>query len=44
MLADFSLGRLHRLEANTSTDLVLSLLSINLLGSSMTKLNITGKK
>lgn len=40
MLAGFSLGRLHHLEANTSTDLVLGFLYIHLLGSSVTKLKV----
>lgn len=40
VLDDFSLGRLHQLEANTSTDLVLGFLYINFLGSSVTKLKV----
>lgn len=43
VLADFSLGRLHQLEANTSTDLGFGFLYINLLGSSVTKLEVTMK-
>lgn len=40
VLDDFSLGRLHQLEANTSTDLVLGFLYINFLGSCVTKLKV----
>lgn len=43
VLADFSLGRLHQIEANTSTDLVLGFLYINLLDSSVSKLEVTRK-